>query len=853
MFDFLTQFFSGRDHAKSINSSPKTVKKTPSPAGDVGQPSEPIQKQAQLEQQRQIWKQKLDAAANNESLVIDMLMACDFADGRWYAAQHVHSQLGLEKIRDAFKKSDKRVTKLAISRLEQIQQQEKNTKAVQACIEQARHLLSLDYVLPNHLIQLDAQKEVIVSFPVQSLQQFQQLRTQLEHRMTEQVQLQRRLLDLISRAEAEIDNDLTQANMAFVDLQQELNFCLAHRLAGSLPKHLVQEAHHSFEHYQDKLTNLSPKIAYATEIMAAIEQQSNEVLAVAAEGPISQVQKAQEQTELDTKIQDVKPMSESQSAAMPDSLSASQLNEALDGLERALQDGIFQQAKAFEKRLREVDLTAAPKYLDRQQKERLLQARKQFKHLLSWAKWSGDASREELVNTAEGLANLKLDPKEIVDTVTALRAQWKQMEATSGGAPKELWLRFDSACSTAYAPAGAYFQQQAETRKNNVLKAEQKLIEMRLGVDALLNTERNWKAIGATILHMQQEWKRIGPVERKEKTRLDQQFAELLQRLTSIFEVAQTQAIQFRRELIQQIKALDQSAKNTIDQVRAAQAQWQSSANQIILERKLEQQLWLEFRSACDAVFEARKQSAFEADQERQKNQQSKLALCEKLERFSTTDIAALHQFRQEIQTAWQNIGAVPRHEEMVLLRRYEQGMESLQELLKQLQVQAKRARIDGILNILKLTHQAEVIASEHLLESVEWAALAKEWAVLEIPKNKAGRSLKQRWEQLVQLCAANDVASNTQRTLSGNALEVDHIILSLEILLQLESPERLQQERRQIQLEILQKSMKQGRDGEQVSAMLQRLLSLPVAFSLERQIRIKTIVEQAADLLLVP
>lgn len=845
MFDFLNKFFPGRSHSKSATLSSQSVKGSEHANAQLNKDSEVKQKQEQQERDRQIWKQKLDAAIHNEAMVIEMLLACDFADGRLYAAQHVHSKQGLEQIRNVFKKSDKRVNKLAGSRLEEMHQVELNAKAVQGCLEQASHLLSLDYLLPNHLIQLDAQREAIALFSDHSLQQFQQLRVQLEQRMSEQVQLQRRLLNLINDACKEINDDLVQAQTLLKVWQQEFQHCVTHPLAESLPKHTVQEAELALQRYQAQLIGAVKLAENVDTGSVVVKHESENVEALVDIKPgseaVAEFSSAQKTSD--------KVKHPSSNVV---SMTATQFNDALDGLERALLDGSFQQARAFEKQLRDIDVAAAPQFLGRQQKDRLLQARKQFNHLLSWAKWSGDASREELVNTAEGLANLKLDPKDIVDTVTALRGQWKQMEATSGGAAKEMWLRFDAACSAAYAPAAEHFQQQAELRKTNVAKAEQKLSEMQTSVETLLQADKNWKTIGTTIQQMQQDWKRVGAVDRKKKTRLDQQFAELLGRLTSIFDAEQKQTVLQRRDLILQVTRLDANARNAADQVRTLQTQWQSSASHISLERKQEQELWLEFRAACDAVFDSRKQLALNADQERQQHLQLKQAVCEKLEQFIATDIAAFNQFRRQIQTEWQAIGAVPRQEENALNRRYEQGIERLQKTLHELQLKAKQVRVEEILTLLSLVHQAEAMAGEHVIDQAKWSSLVQEWDTLSIPKSKAGRSLKQRWEQLSQLFAENDVALEVNRTLNGKALEVDHMILSLEILMQLESPVTLAQQRRQTQLEILQKSLKQGKDQEQVATLLVRLLSVPVAFNAERQTRIKTIIQHAADSILV-
>jgi hypothetical protein len=847
MFDFLSKLFSGRSETRAESSEAKDATSSKNEIKDQNPSRNAGDKQTQLAQQRQVWKQKLDAAIHNEAIVIEMLLACDFADGRLDAAQHIHSKQGLEQVRDACRKSDKRVTKLMQTKLDAIADQEKNLNAAQQCVDMAAKLLALDFVLPNHLIDLDTQKQSLRSFPEPLQSQFQSLREQLESRMGEQVQLQRRLLNLIAEIESELKLGGVSTAASKLELQdhwhQELGACLNHPLANSLPKHTVQDAENVLRRHHDKVMSLNQSTNEASL------PESKNTISTVDETRDDQVQYQTEETKQDSD----NPVKEIPPAVISPAnvLSAAQFAEALDGLERALQEGSFQQAKPFEKQLREVDLNAAPKYLNRTQKDRLSQARKQFNHLLSWAKWSGDASREELVNTAEGLANLKLDPNEIVDTVTALRAQWKQMEASSGGAAKELWLRFDAACSAAYAPAAAHFQQQAEFRKENVAKAEQKLNEMRSKIEGLLQVEKNWKTIGLAIIQMQQEWKRVGPFDRKEKARLDQGFNELLQPLIQIFGAEQEQAIQHRRELIQEAKTIDSSARNAADQIRALQARWQISASHIALERKIEQELWLEFRSACDAIFEARKQLAASADQERQLHLQQKKSVCDKLERFLAEDIAVLKQFRQQIQAEWQAIGPVPRQDEVSVNRRFEQGIERLQKAFSELELQAKRQRLEGVLLVLSVVEKAEAVLTEHVIDEQKWTMVKQEWEVLEIPRNRTGRSLKQRWDSLIQLFANRDDGVEVRRVLLGNAVQVDHLILSLEILLQLDSPAQLSQERRKAQLEILQQSMKQGKDQEQLKTMLYRLFSLTVAFELERQKRVQAIAQNATEILL--
>jgi multidrug efflux pump subunit AcrB len=234
------------------------------------------------------------------------------------------------------------------------------------------------------------------------------------------------------------------------------------------------------------------------------------------------------------------------------------------------------------------------------QKDRLAQARKKLADLMSWAKWSGNVSREELISTAEGLATLSLSPKELVGTVAALRDQWKQMDATGGNANKEVWARFDAACSAAYAPAAKYFQDLSAQRSLNLKQAEALLTELRNQANALLDGDRNWKTIAQTCQQMQLDWKRIGQVDRKEKVHLDVEFSQIFHGLHDPLEQRQNEEMASRHALIEEALKLDAGQRSAVDRIRQLQERWQKQATALPLRRKDEQALWEKFRLACD-------------------------------------------------------------------------------------------------------------------------------------------------------------------------------------------------------------------------------------------------------------
>ena len=93
MFDFLTKLFSSSPSQpdKALEITEKNTLNAKSPSAFSASAK------AELEQQRQTWRQKVDAAAHSEEVLLDLLCACDHADGRLYAAQYLQAYDGTHR------------------------------------------------------------------------------------------------------------------------------------------------------------------------------------------------------------------------------------------------------------------------------------------------------------------------------------------------------------------------------------------------------------------------------------------------------------------------------------------------------------------------------------------------------------------------------------------------------------------------------------------------------------------------------------------------------------------------------------------------------------------------------------
>ncbi|MCX7220057.1 MAG: hypothetical protein NTY70_14295 [Burkholderiales bacterium] len=427
MFDFLAKLLFRRP--RSLKNEPAAKIAAQSANAIVAQQQAETKKH-QLEQARAASLAKMTNLDGNEAAAIELLLACDFADGRLQAAQHVHTQAGLEQVRAATLKSDKRVAKLMQSRLDVIAQAAKQEQLAQLCIEEARHLAQLPHLIANQVSDLD-KRQAAVQFPAHLLAQFTPLRQQIEAKLLAQTALQRRLLDLLAQlnqagqGNAEVDEvdavpDSSAEEVRLAAWQQELDQCQQQSEAASLPKNILADAVSKLQALQQVWKSRQQMLQLAqqreqqrqekfqqtrvvAEPSAATAETEADAGSPATAGEIASTEAAQQAAQTESKaagrekreLKDNKDHKDKPAST----LSKAQIVAAIEALTEALAQGSIQAARKLDRELRGVDAKHAG--LKAEQKDQLFEARSELVYLQGWAKWGGDVSRDELIKTLD--------------------------------------------------------------------------------------------------------------------------------------------------------------------------------------------------------------------------------------------------------------------------------------------------------------------------------------------------------------------------------------------------------------------------------------------------------------------
>ncbi len=806
-------------------------------AADHHAAAAPLAAQASAERARQA--EKVAGLAGDEVAAADFILQCDFSELRLAAAEFIHSPQQLARVHAAIRNTDRRVAKLLQGRLDALRHHDAELERGKVLLAQAEALVSEEKLSPNQVAELD-RKWAVIKAP-ELAAPFAAVRARLAQRLEAQVQLQRSMIDSLSALRQLEHAGLPAAELAarLAQMGQEHAAALSAPEHATLPRSLTNE-------FATEHARLSASVAALEQGQSAIaareaalaewqgadvatlnpEQLKRNWSQLAAAPALAALSLQQQFEALLATVPQPPPRAPREarkkapgSASEPDQ----QFLDTLAAMEAALQHGSLGSAADLDRTLKDTKgVRLTPALADR-----LAHARAELKRLSDWARWGGNVSREELIKAAAQLSTQKMPMAELAKKVGSMRDRWKALDTLSGAAPKTLWERFDAACTAAYAPAAAHFKHLADERHTNAARAEALIAEANAETARLASGEQiDWKHMAAAVQRMRLAWSHLGAIDRKEKKRLDQAFADALNTLQAPLEQQRKGEVSVREQLIAQVIALDPHDRRTLDTLRTIQEHWQEHARALPLERKAEQALWQRFRAACDAVFAARKETAHAADIERRAHLHVKEAICARLEVAATdADPALTARLLREAGAEWQAIGPVPRAAEAKLEQRYHAAQAALQRHIEAAKRDANKAQASALRDKLRLCQQLETeVALAGAPEStVDWAA---RWAALPALQADYEKALYGRFK--AALLALEGKRAPYAALLEQNRPRLLQEVLRLEIAAGIDSGSEFARDRLKLQVETLQSSLKSGQKPVSQAAQFLQLAAMP-------------------------
>jgi exonuclease SbcC len=487
-----------------------------------------------------------------------------------------------------------------------------------------------------------------------------------------------------------------------------------------------------------------------------------------------------------------------------------QLPERLWLLEQELEQGGLRQASALHQSIQaDLDLLQAGAGRD----DRLPGLRQRFRRitprlreLQSWRKWGADQQRQELTEAMEALAGEELPPEERLDRVQALQARWKQTDR--GGTPvnEALWQRFHQAGEQAYARCRPFLEEQARVRAASLQAREAICQELETFLDQADWERVDWKRAVQAEREVRAAWAAAGPVEPRRRKAIDRRYRAAMKRLSGELAAERTRNRAFRQDLIGQARALagEPDLALAAAAVRRLQQAWQTT---VPGKRSQENQLWEDFRAACDQVFERRREADRSQRQELDENARVCRGLCAELEALAgADDPQRLRQGLAELSGRWEASLAqdLARPDEARLQRRWEAAGAGLQQRLGQLQRAAERAGLERLRSRAALCAELEAaLAAGGAEPEPDWAS---RWQALPAVTDPAwSAAIGARWQ------AALDALGDPGRLDTGGQARREALCLEMELLAGLDSPPEAAEQRLAFQVSRLAGRLAEG------------------------------------------
>lgn len=208
-----------------------------------------------------------------------------------------------------------------------------------------------------------------------------------------------------------------------------------------------------------------------------------------------------------------------------------------------------------------------------------------------------------------------------------------------------------------FSAAKAIAKEKAMVKRQQLVEEAEKLI-----------TSKQWKVATQRFKEIVEEWKKLPHGAKSEEQTLWKRFStarsafdKTRRQYFSTLESGRKEASKIKNEIVTQAKAIADSKDwtDTANKFRNLMTKWKAAP---ILERKIEQKLWKEFKAAQDVFFAARTAALSVLDEEHTKNLEAKKLLADKAEQLlPVTDLKTARLALKPIQEQWSKIGHVPR------------------------------------------------------------------------------------------------------------------------------------------------------------------------------------------------
>ena len=293
--------------------------------------------------------------------------------------------------------------------------------------------------------------------------------------------------------------------------------------------------------------------------------------------------------------------------------------------------------------------------------------------------------------------------KDVEDVISAFNLlqgyhqEWKETGPVNREIRESLWQRFKDASTEVNKRHQAHFEALKAKEEENLQKKTE-LCEKVEAVMAELGEKPKWEELTQTVMNMQAEWREIGYAPQKLNTAIFERFREACNKFFNAksdyyknIRASLEENLQKKRALLERAVALKDSVEwnKTAEELTELQKQWKEIG---AVPKKYSQQIWDEFRQACDSFFQARKAAGADTRNEQQQNLQAKKDIIQQLQTLAEDGKEVVIDAVKELQQKWNEIGYVPFKEKDKIYNAYQEVCDKLYESARSSRMAASAA-----------------------------------------------------------------------------------------------------------------------------------------------------------------
>jgi len=763
------------------------------------------------------------AGLRDEPLLVELALTAGHAEARLAAAECVHTPEGLAALVDAARNKDRGVMRLAKHRLEAMKDRAGQDTEADAILAQLEALAGTPGPILTAVVELNRRWQALdMRADAARLERCDAARRALQARFD------REQAEQAARAKFERRvNDWTAALAApdgpeaLRGLRDELAALRDEARSGADAAALARldEAVGRLDAWEQELQ----AVAGAEALVVEAER-------LAADTAVDNAQLPERWQALDRAIRtpalsrrfeaalvivEQRRLAQAQAAREETGVARNRIHALLHAAEQALAEGQLHTARAAvdEMKALKADAGALPKPTQ----SRMGRVGQQLGELERWESFGQQNARLQLCERAEAILAQGLDAARTAAEVKKLREEWKALDAQHTGVPRSLWERFDGACEKAYAPAARHFAEAAAQRKAARKQREEFIAAAAAHVPTLLGETPDPRAIERWLRDNDRAWREgnLGSVDPGAWKKLDARLKDAVAPLRAVLAAARDLAKSGRIALIAEVEALSPRAmdREAPSLVKAVQARWQEHSKANPLAQRDERALWERFRTACDAVFEARHAKRKEEDGRKVEGRRALDDVCAQLEqlaRESERDEKDVRAAFRDLQDRWRGGARGGDPALRALEGRFRGAVKSVEASLAA-RVRAREAAVwrtlaekDRLCGELEAAVLAGSVAPGPDAAQEQWAALP------ELPAPWEKKLLGRRDAALAALADAAAAGPYRPR-LERGALARRESLTELEMALGLESPADLQPQRLALQVKLLKERFGSG------------------------------------------